>query len=147
MTRPSVLVALALLATSVAGADVYRCVTENGVVRYGATPCRDGDAEKLAIESDPTDVQSVRERTENRKERIETLEEAEAEAGKAAADAAKKAEEKQRQCDAARDRLQRLMIARRVTVGEGENRRYLESEEIVQRRQDAGNDVKELCGD
>lgn len=146
MMRAVAVFAFVLLLAPASAAEVYRCTTENGVVRYSSTPCTDGEVRKLDIENDPTDAEAVDERIEKRGKKIEALEAAETEADKAAAEAARKAEERQQQCKAARDRLQRLMVARRVTVGEGENRRYLESEEIVQHRQDAQNDVNEFCG-
>lgn len=146
MIRLAAILAFVLLSAPADAAEVYRCTTENGVVRYSSTPCTDGEARKLDIESKPTDNEAVEERAENREKKIETLDAADAEAEKAAAEAQRQKAEKQQQCDAARDRLQRLMIARRVTVGEGENRRYLESEEIVQHRQDAQDDVNRFCG-
>ena len=129
------------------GADVYRCVTENGVVRYSDTPCRDGENEKLDIESRPTDDAAVEARTRQRKEQIADLNEAEAEARKARQEAQQETEKREQACKAARERLQQLQVARRVVTGEGEERRYLESAEIEERRQEAERKVAELCGD
>lgn len=139
---PLLLLALALPA---GGAEVYRCVTENGVVRYSDTPCRDGETEKLDIESRPTDESAVRERAQQRREQITALNQAEAEAEKAAAEARKQEEERAAQCAAARERYQKLQTARRVYTGEGDNREYLSAAEIEARRAEAAQKVGELC--
>lgn len=143
------LLALCLLALlpSASAAEVYRCVTGNGVVRYSDKPCNDGKVDKLAIESRPTDPDAVKAETEARKEKIAELDKADAEAAKAASEAAALAEKRKQQCIAARERLQKLETHRKITEGEGENKRYLESDEIVQRRQEAQDKVNELCSD
>ena len=150
MNRPFALLLLLVLAGLVPAhdapaAEVYRCVTANGVVRYSDRPCRDGEVDKLDIESKPTDPAAVRERNAERSKEVEALERADAAQRKADAEAAKQATEQQAACTAARERLQRLLASRRVTTGEGADRRFLESEEIVQRRKEAQDKVNEVC--
>ncbi|HEX7048189.1 MAG TPA: DUF4124 domain-containing protein [Gammaproteobacteria bacterium] len=128
-------------------ADVFKCVTENGVVRYSATPCQDGDVEKLDIENDPTDVAAVRERMENRAEKVAAIEEAATKAAEAEREAEKKAEERAEQCTTARERLTKMMMERRMYRENEGQREYLTSEEMVKRRQEMRDKVAELCGD
>lgn len=145
--RLSLLLLAGLLpALNAGGAEIYRCVTENGVVRYSDTPCKDGAVERLDIENKPTDPAAVQQRNQQRTEQVEAFERADADAAKAAAEAAKQQDERKAECAAARERLQRLLAARRVTTGEGEQKRFLESEEIEQRRKEAQDQVNALCG-
>lgn len=140
------LLLFAPLAVPAAGADVYRCVTENGVVRYSDKPCADGETERLDIESRPTDKSAVKARVEQRKEQIAELDEARAAEREAKVALRDKAEKRKQECAAAHERLRKLQMARRVTTGEGEDRRYLESAEIEQRRKEAAQKVAEACG-
>lgn len=126
-------------------AEVYRCVTENGVVRYSDKPCTDGKVDKLAIENRPTDPAAVEAQAKLRAEKLAAIEKADTEAAKAAEKAAGKTEERAKQCAAARERLQRLLAARKVTEGQGEDMKYLEAEEIVKRRQEAQDNVNKFC--
>lgn len=142
--RAALLFFLVLLPSANA-AEVYRCETANGVIRYSDKPCADGKAEKLAIENRPTDSVAVRQQAEQRKAEIAALETAEAEAAKSAAAAAEAEEKRKAQCEAARKRLASLVAARRITRGEGENLEYLDSAEIIERRQQAQDKVNELC--
>lgn len=144
--RVALLMLLALPLLPAHGADVYRCVTDSGITRYSATPCEDGESRKLDIESRDTDAAAVDERIQERKERIASLEQAEAAAAEADRKAAEEAAKREQACAAARERLQKLMVARRVRTGEGKEQRYLDSAEIVQRRQEAQDKVNELCG-
>lgn len=128
-------------------AGVFKCVTENGVVRYSATPCQDGDVEKLDIDNDPTDIDAVRERMENREEQVAAIEEAATKAAEAEREAQKKAEEREQQCTGARERLAKVMTERRMYRENEGQPEYLTSEEILQRRQEMRDKVAELCGD
>lgn len=141
------LVLLALCCMPVAqGAEVYRCVTENGVVRYTDQPCKDGKVDKLNIKNDRTDPAAAEAQAKQRAEQLAALDKAASEAEKAAQEESKQAEERARKCADARARLQRLVAARRVTEGEGADRKFLESDEIIQRRQEAQDQVNEFCG-
>lgn len=126
-------------------ADVYRCVTENGMVRYSDKPCTDGKVDKLAIENKPTDPAAVEAQGNLRAEKLAAIEKADSEAAKTAEKAAGETEERSKQCAAARERLQRLLAARKVTEGKGEEMKYLEAEEIVKRRQEAQDNVNKFC--
>lgn len=126
-------------------AEIYRCVTENGVVRYSDKPCNDGKVDKLAIENKPTDPAAIAAQAKQRAEKLAALEKADSEAADAAEKAAGEADERSKQCTAARERLQRLLAARKVTEGQGEEMKYLEAEEIVKRRQEAQDNVNKFC--
>ncbi|HLU62042.1 MAG TPA: DUF4124 domain-containing protein [Gammaproteobacteria bacterium] len=137
---------LALPGMADAKGGVYRCVTESGAVRYADRPCPDGKSEKLDIENRPTDPEAIRESAEQRRARLEALDRQAEVNAESEARRREREQERQRLCQAARDRLERLMRARRVTVDENGEQRYLESEEIIQRRQDAQDQVNEYCG-
>lgn len=145
MIRPALLV-LALACLPAGGAEVYRCVTENGVVRYSDKPCSDGKVDKLAIENKPTDPEAVEARNAQRREQVEAAQRADAAAEKAAADATKQQAARDAECQAARDRVQELAGARRITRGEGENRSYLDADEIVKLREEAQQRMQAACG-
>lgn len=143
--RLALLLLLALPLLPADAADVYRCTGDDGVTRYSATPCEDGESRKLDIESHATNEAAVDERIEERKQQIATLNKAEASAREAEQKARQEAEKRVAACAAARKRQQELARARRVRTGEGEEQRYLEAGEIVQRRQEAARKVAELC--
>lgn len=128
-------------------AGVFKCVTENGVVRYSASPCQDGDVEKLDIENAPTDIDAVRERMENREEQVAAIEEAATKAAEAEREAEKKAEVREQQCTAARERLTKMMMERRMYRENEGQREYLTSEEMLKRHQEIRDKVAELCSD
>lgn len=137
---------LLMLPFAVNAAEVFKCVTENGVVRYSDAPCADGRTERLDIESAPTDSSIAEERARERKEKIEAFDKADAESAKAAADAAKKKEEREAQCKSARERLDSMMMERRMYTEKDGQREYLSSEDIVRRREEQRDKVAELCG-
>ena len=143
--RAALLFFLVLLLPSAHAAEIYRCETGNGVIRYSDKPCVDGKTEKLAIESRSTDSEAVRQQSEQRRAEIARIESAEAEATKAAAEAAKAGEKRREQCEAARKSLASLVQARRITRGDGENVEFLDSAEMIERRQQAQDKVNELC--
>ena len=143
--RVALCVALLAIAPPAVGAEVYRCVTENGVVRYSDKPCSDGKVDKLAIDNKPTDPAAVEQQAQQRRQQLAEIEKSEKEAARAAEAAANEAAEKEKQCAAARKRLQELLGARRVTVTEDGEQKYLESDEIVRRRQEAQDKVDALC--
>lgn len=140
---------LALLVLGVAptadGSEVYRCVSESGVVSYSDKPCGK-QSEKLAIKSERTDRQAVQEGIEAREQKIKELDESAEDAAKAAEQARQEAEQRKQLCADARERLQKLVTAQRITVGEGDERRFLEDDEIIERRQQAQDKVNEYCG-
>ncbi len=146
MMRLAILAGLALFAFDVSGAEVFRCVTENGVVRYSDMPCTDGKTERLDITSRPTDPDAVTARNRARTEQVDALEQADAAAREATADAEKKKEERAAACASARERLEKMLMERRMYRENDGEREYLTSDEMVQRRQDAGDKVNELCG-
>ena len=133
------------VAPATQASNVYRCVTESGAVKYADRPCTDGETEKLDIENRPTDREALQASAEQRRERIETLDAEEKAEQEAKAQQREEAREQATLCKAARERLERLLTSRRVTVTDEGEQRYLESEEIIQRRQDAQDQVNEFC--
>lgn len=144
MMRLALLV-LGILMFPASAADVFRCVTENGVVRYSDKPCDDGKVEKLDIESKPTDPAAAAATAKQREQRLAKLEEAETEAQRTEKSATEAAAARAEKCALARERAQRLMSARRVTEGAGDELKYLDADEIVKRRQQAQDDVNKFC--
>jgi len=135
-----------LHAPPASAAGVFKCVTENGVVRYSSTPCDDGRTEQLDIENPPTDIDAVRERAEQRKEKVEALNEEEARAAEAKQEAAQQADERAKLCATARERLEKSLMERRMYRERDGEREYLSSEEMVAKRQELQEKVAEYCG-
>lgn len=147
MTR---LLPLALLlflpATDAMAAEIYKCRQADGSITYSDTPCPDATStEKLDIESQPTDPADVEERRHRRRAQIEALQERDARAAEEAQSSAAEKAEREQLCQKAREQLERLLTENRIYVTENGERRYLDSEELVQRREKARAQVEELC--
>jgi hypothetical protein len=108
-------------------------------------------AERLSVQSAPTDVVEVQKRYESQMKQYGAADKAEADAAKKAADARKAqemtAEDRAKRCVEARQRYESYMNARRLYepgAAEGE-RRYLDSAEIDAARASAKQAMDELC--
>lgn len=144
-SRSALLLSSLLLIFGVHAGPVYKCVAENGKVTYSDKACPDAKAEKLDIENRPTDPAAVKARSAARKEKVEAILESNQKSAEAKAEARKEKEEKQQACAQARERLTKMMDARRLYKTEGEERQYLSSEEIDATRKAAQDKIKELC--
>ena len=148
MVRIFVLVILAAAAGSPAAA-VYRWVDAEGQVHYSDTPQR--NAERIEIESRPTDPELVRARENQaaalRAEReLRTTQQAEDTTAQAN-DAERVAAERAANCETARQRLATYETAHRLyrPMADGE-REYLSDEELDAARAEARLAVEEWCG-
>ncbi len=142
-------IALTLFASVAIASEVYTWRDENGVLHYGDKPLAD-DAKRVVIETRRTNAATVTARAAERQadlaeasEDFQTRRNEE----RAAAEAARvAAEEKQKACSSARDRLRAYINARRLyRQGDDGEPVYLSSDEIDQARQDAERAVADLC--
>jgi hypothetical protein len=140
-----------LLAAAVAHAgEVYKTTDAQGRPVYTDKP-PSLPAERLSVQSAPTDVVEVQKRYESQMKQYGAADKAEADAAKKAADARKAqemtAEDRAKRCVEARQRYESYMNARRLYepgAAEGE-RRYLDSVEIDAARASAKQAMDELC--
>ncbi|MBA3564971.1 MAG: DUF4124 domain-containing protein [Gammaproteobacteria bacterium] len=137
------------VAATVAVADVYRWVDSEGQVHYSDTPVR--DAERLEIESQPTDparILAEREQAAALGAARELREEQDAtQAADEAGIAADIADQRAANCEKARQRLESYDAAHRLyRPQEDGGREYLSDEELDTARADARLDVDEWCG-
>ena len=148
MLNKITVLALGLLLSAGAAAGVYRWVDAQGNVHYTDKP--NGDAQKLEIESRPTDPARIAtqreasqkqhsEHQENRQKQLADEKEADA---KAQDDAKARATN----CTKAQERLERYETAHRLykPLPDGE-REYLTSDEIDTARADAKTDRDKWC--
>jgi len=148
MIRISVLIVLAAMAGAPAAA-VFRWVDADGQVHYSDTPVR--DAERIEIESRPTDPERVRAREEQaaalRAERQLRASQQTEDAAAQASDAERVAAERAANCASARQRLANYETAHRLyrPLADGE-REYLSDEELDTARAEARLSVEEWCG-
>lgn len=154
MSRRKILPVLALAAAatsaSIASAEIYKWVDENGVVHYADQP-QHRNAERSEIDSRRTDDSAARERLQAslaqsaaQRERFrENREPAEPDL----VEQAKRTVELRRQsCVAAREKLTQFTQARRLyTLDEDGAKVYLNEEETNQARADVEAAVKEHC--
>ncbi|CAN5185906.1 hypothetical protein BH24PSE2_BH24PSE2_10040 [soil metagenome] len=134
--------------TTAAAAEVYRWIDAEGQVHFSDTPVR--DAERLQIDSEPTDPAAVR----ARQQREAALAEARALREKQQATsvteqreaAAEIAEQHAINCDKARQRLQTVDSAHRLyRPREDGGREYLTDAELDSARAEARLDVDKWC--
>ncbi len=144
---------LALGLATAAQADetaVYLWVDQNGIPHYTDRPPDDVNARRTLIQARRTDPSAVQARVERdrdlrqaRRTRRQDAEEAEAEE---AATRAETLQQRQRNCEQARKKLQTYETSRRLyrPLPNGE-REYLTDEELDKARADARAQVREWC--
>jgi hypothetical protein len=151
MLRPVFIVATTvalsvLMPASITAAEVVKCVKPGGSVIYTVPPCPAGsELEKTGIRSEPTDPDAVEARREARAEQIKSIEEREEKEREAAGKNEQEKAQREKQCAQAREALNKLNLARRVTQGEGDDRRYLSDEEIAERKREIQERVRKAC--
>lgn len=136
---------LSVAGTPTADAQVYRWVDEDGKVHFSDTPPNE-DAERLPIETRPTDLESVLEKRIERRHHLDELDkdrahEAETESERAAY-AARRAES----CRQARERVASIESARRLSrVDEDGNRIQYDDEQRARALAEARRQVADWC--
>jgi hypothetical protein len=143
-------VTLLLAASGAAFAgDIYKWVDADGNVHYGDRPVGE-QAERMAIDSSPTDQSAVQERYQTkmqaRVEQHDADREAADEAAKAEEEMRAEAEQRRKKCEASRATMERFVRSRRL-YREDENgeRVYLDEAETLAARQRVENQVSEYC--
>lgn len=135
--------------TAPVAADIYMWRDAEGNVHYGDKP-GNRDAQKLDIESRPTDRAAVAERFEQRQtartQFNREMAEGRATAEQQAADAAAERAERQARCEQARERLRQYVNSRRLyRLDANGEREYLDDAEIAEARARAEEAVTEHC--
>lgn len=131
-------------ALSALGAEVYRSVDENGVVRYSDRPDSDSELVYVATLRGSTTRSAPSQRASEPETEQPPVTGGEIVEGPSAAE---RAEEKRRNCEIARERVARYRESRRLfrELPDGE-REYLSDSEIVEARSSADADVGRWCG-
>jgi hypothetical protein len=149
MLRLAFGLALTLTLASVASADVYRYVDSKGNVQYTDKPAL-LPAQKLAVQSRPTDTTEVATDSEAERARATAADAARQQAAATRADQNRAgkitATAKAEQCVKARERNESYSTSKRLyeTLPDGE-RRYLTDAELDEARARAEKAVAEAC--
>ncbi len=152
LTR-SLCLALALLLAGAGGyaSEIYKWTDAEGNVHYGDRPAEDVEAERLDIQSRPTDRARVAAVTQARRESRERLlggaETPDAADQASPEEQRRPAEERAQKCQTYKDRLQTFIQSRRL-YREDENgeRVYLSEQEMQAARANVQSKVEEYCG-
>jgi hypothetical protein len=145
---------LALLGTAAAyGADVYRTRAADGTITYSDRP--EGDNSEFVVATTPRAAAASQQRTAQGQRTAGNAPNAAAGPPEAAAtppplegpSAAALRAQRQKNCDTARERLERFTLSRRLyrTTAAGE-REYLSDEQSAEARTKAEADVQDWCG-
>lgn len=138
-----------VLATGIAGADVYKFTDEKGNVLYTDKPAT-LPAERLNVQSKKTDVVAVQARQEAEAKRMQDADRGRQQASDQQADQAAAneltAKDKAERCTKARERYDSYMNSQRLyQQGENGQRRYLSDAELDAARNSAKVTMDELC--
>jgi hypothetical protein len=138
-----------VLASGLAGADVYKFTDPKGNVEYTDKPAT-LPAERLNVQSQKTDVVAVQARQEADLKRMQEADRARQQTGAQRADqkAASEltAKDKAERCTKARERYDSYMNSQRLyQQGENGERRYLSDAELDAARNSAKVSMDELC--
>jgi len=145
--KRSLLIALLVAFSSLAGADTYKWINEQGVVTYSKTPPRGIDAERIKLRSTGvSDEQGSRARLDSLRQSLadsaEDREMKKQEQEKMQKQAAAKAQN----CEAARSNLQTLEgLGTRLYQADGEYKR-LSEEKRLSLMAEAREQIKANCG-
>lgn len=151
-TKPTICLLLALgvaLAGSAVASDIYKWTDANGNVHYGDRPAEDVAAERLDIQSRPTDrarvAAIVQARAETR-EQVRTQASADSAEQPSPEELRAAAEERAQKCDMYKERLQTFIQSRRLYREDDNGERvYLSEEETLQARNNVQSKVEEYC--
>lgn len=133
---------------AVAG-EIYKWTDESGTVHYGDRPTGGAAAERLEIDSDPTDPERIGRIVEARADARAAREEAEAE--RAASEPSPeelraRAEERAQKCEMYKERLEKFVTSRRLyRHDENGERVYLDEEQTLAARARVQDQVEEHC--
>ncbi len=147
MTRFTLVLIVGLLfAPSCVDAQVYRWVDDQGRVHFSDHPPPGREAERVAIESRPTDLEATLIEQIEREERLRLIDEDRADD---AADEAANQEHRERlarACEQARARVARIESARRLSRVEEDGSRHVYNDEERQAALlEARGQVSEWC--
>lgn len=138
-------VLLSVMGLPVADAQVYRWVDEDGKVHYSDTPPNE-DAERLPIETRPTDVEAVLEARIERRHRLGELEKDRAHEAETEEELAAYTAKRTASCRQARERVASIESARRLSgVDEDGNRIQYDDEQRARALAEARRQVADWC--
>lgn len=143
----------AMFASGVLAGEIYKWTDADGTVHYGDRPADDIAAERLNIQSRPTDPTRIAALNQARIDaRSQQREQAASAAGEAAKDTPSPAEQRQiaeeraQKCTTYKERLQSFLQSRRLYREDANGERiYLNEQETQAARQDVQSKVEEYC--
>ena len=135
-------------AATIAHAELHKWVDENGVVVYSQTAPPSVESQTIKPPPPPaTDTETARTELQGQIDRLDSAREARTTAGAEQAAADLQKAEDAAACDDARKYLAKLENAQRVNLTEADgSARRLDETELNAMREEARNQVKELCG-
>lgn len=147
---------VAALAASLAGSafagDIYKWTDAEGIVHYGDRAPENVDAQRLAINSRPTDrarvAATMEARRDARRRLVESPDDEEQSDAPSPEEQKQLAEERAQKCSMYKDRLQTFLQSRRLyRQDESGERVYLSEQEIQEARADVQDKIQEFCND
>lgn len=152
MTRfrlmPAIVAALALSGTAAAG-QIYKWIDENGNVHYEDRPTNAAQVARVDIRSRPTDNEAVQARQAAQREANAVREQVRSEAPPEMSNAELRAEqeERARNCQMYRERLEAFDRSTRLyREDESGEREYLDEEQVQAARARVQEQIQEYCG-
>ena len=153
MNGKKFLIGFAALALTAGGGamanEIYKWVDDQGNVHYEDRPSGSAQEERLAINYRRTDSGSVQKQLDAQSERQAARQErksAAAEAAEAAAAKEAEAEEKRKNCETYRARLEKMVQSRRLYREDEDGERvYLDETQVQEARQRVEEQITESC--
>jgi hypothetical protein len=140
---------LALATTgTVAAAEIYKWVDEDGTIHYGDRPTGDVDEQRIAIASRPTDPDRVKQEVQARLDREQRMAELETQQpqGPSEEDLRAEAEERNQKCNMFRQRMESFTNSRHLYREDSDGERvYLDESEMQDARDKVQGQVNEYC--
>lgn len=140
---------LALATTgTVAAAEIYKWVDEDGTTHYGDRPTGDVHEQRIAIASRPTDPDRVKQEVQARLEREQRMAELDAQQpeGPSEDDLRAEADERSQKCNVFRQRMESFTHSRHLYREDTDGERvYLDESEMQAARDKVQGQVNEYC--
>ncbi|MCB1845261.1 MAG: DUF4124 domain-containing protein, partial [Halioglobus sp.] len=142
-----------MIASTVTAGEIYKWMDADGSVHYGDRPADDAVAERLDIQSQPTDPTRIAAIAQARIDARSQAREQAAAAGDNAADEKPSpaeqrriAEERAQKCTTYKERLQSFLQSRRLYREDADGERvYLDEQETQAARENVQSKVEEYC--
>ncbi|MGI9305566.1 MAG: DUF4124 domain-containing protein [Gammaproteobacteria bacterium] len=146
--RIALTASLALLALTVApaGADIYKCVDEDGNVNYVQSPLPNCTKRVRGAPAQPADAEATKEKLETQLKEFDERRELEQASEEEIALRAQDKKVREMNCKRASANLQALMSRGQISVKEGEEYRKLPEEERQAKIEESKGHIEEFCG-